>query len=108
MIECAGLITKHTERDLEILKHRQNLIQAIEQNLLLDDHVLAVFYGGSLGNKNTDLYSDIDPRIVVKDEVFEEYRKNKKQRDKNWKTFYFIGTFLGQFTALFILIVSLR
>ncbi|MCG7317206.1 hypothetical protein MHL86_08080 [Brevibacillus laterosporus] len=29
-------------------------------------------------------YSDIDLRIIVKDEFFEEYRANKKQRAKNW------------------------
>ncbi|MEW9502440.1 hypothetical protein [Jeotgalibacillus marinus] len=79
-----GLETKHRERDLEIPKHRQNLINAIQKDLLGDDNVLAVFYGGSLGNENTDLYSDIDLRIVVKDVVFEEYRLNKKQRAKNW------------------------
>lgn len=79
-----GLEAKHKERDLDIPKHRQNLITAIEQDLINDINVLAVFYGGSIGNKNTDLYSDIDLRIVVEDEVFEEYRLNKKQRAKNW------------------------
>ncbi|MFB5662494.1 aminoglycoside 6-adenylyltransferase [Alteribacillus sp. HJP-4] len=49
-----------------------------------DENVVAVFYGGSIGNQNTDLYSDIDLRIVVIDEVFEEYRLNKKERAKNW------------------------
>jgi len=79
-----GLEDKHRERDLVLPKHRETLLNAIEMDLLDDENILGVFYGGSLGNKNTDLYSDIDLRIVVKDEFFEEYRLNKKQRAKNW------------------------
>jgi DNA-directed RNA polymerase subunit L len=79
-----GLYNKHKNRDLEIQKHRQKLLNLIEQDLLNDENVIAVFYGGSLGDQNTDIYSDIDLRIVLKDEVFEEYRLNKKQRAKNW------------------------
>ncbi len=52
--------------------------------MLNDDNVLAVFYGGSLGNENSDLFSDIDLRVVVKNELYEKYRVNKKQRAKNW------------------------
>ncbi|WP_343033584.1 aminoglycoside 6-adenylyltransferase [Virgibacillus ihumii] len=49
-----------------------------------DENVLSVFYGGSIGNQNTDLYSDIDLRIVVNDKVFENYRQRKKQRAEKW------------------------
>lgn len=56
----------------------------MSQDLINDENVLSVFYGGSIGNGNTDIYSDIDLRIVVKDEEFERYRKNKKERAKNW------------------------
>ncbi len=79
-----GFETRHSKRDIEIPKHRQNLLGAIEQDLLNDENVLAVFYGGSIGNQNTDLFSDIDLRVVVKDEVYEEYRLYKKQRAMNW------------------------
>jgi hypothetical protein len=85
--------TKYRKRDLELPKHRDRLIKAIEQDLLNDDHVLAVFYGGSLGNQNTDLFSDIDLRVVVRDELFEEYRLNKKLRVKNWGTVLFFEDF---------------
>ncbi|MCO0600516.1 hypothetical protein NGI46_24545 [Peribacillus butanolivorans] len=88
-----GFETKHRKRDFEIPKHRQILLNEIEQDLLSDENVLAVFYGGSLGNQNTDLYSDIDLRVVVKDEVFEEYRLNKKQRAKNWGKVLFFEDF---------------
>lgn len=85
-----GLENKHRERDLTIPKYRQIMLKEIEQDLIKDENVLAIFYGGSIGNQNTDLYSDIDLRIVVKDEVFEEYRLNKKERAKNWgKVLYF-------------------
>ncbi|WP_088103171.1 hypothetical protein [Halalkalibacter urbisdiaboli] len=85
-----GLVNKHRERDLKIPKYRQTMLIEIEQDLITDENVLAVFYGGSIGNRNTDIYSDIDLRIVVKDDVFEEYRLNKKERAKNWgKVLYF-------------------
>jgi hypothetical protein len=93
MVCCVWLETKHNERDLAIPKHREDLLDAIEKDLLNDVNVLAVFYGGSLGNKNTDLYSDIDLRIIVKDELFEEYRLNKKQRAKNWGKVLFFEDF---------------
>jgi len=85
--------TKYRKRDLEIPKHRQTLLNTIEQDLLSDGNVLAVFYGGSIGNQNTDLYSDIDLRVVVKDEVFENYRLNKKQRAENWGRILFFEDF---------------
>ncbi|WP_087999561.1 aminoglycoside 6-adenylyltransferase [Gottfriedia solisilvae] len=86
-----GLETK--QRDLDIPKHRQNLINELELDLINDNNVLAVFYGGSIANQNTDLYSDIDLRIVVKDELFEEYRLNKKQRAKKWGNVLFFEDF---------------
>lgn len=88
-----GLETNHRDRDLAIPKHREDLLNAIEKDVLGDENILGVFYGGSLGNKNTDLYSDIDLRIVVKDEVFEEYRLNKKQRAENWGRVLFFEDF---------------
>lgn len=35
-------------------------MKKIEDDLLNDPNILVVFYGGSIGNQNTDLYSDID------------------------------------------------
>lgn len=84
VLECVGLETKIRKRDVGLPKHRQELLEAIELDLINDENVLAVFYGGSIGNEETDLYSDIDLRIVVKEEVYEEYRLNKKQRASNW------------------------
>ncbi|MBA2870290.1 hypothetical protein HNQ85_000548 [Anoxybacillus calidus] len=83
-LKCVGFVTKHQARDDKNPKNREALMKAIENDLLNDENVLAVFYGGSIGSENTDLYSDIDLRIVVKEEVFEEYRSNKKQRARKW------------------------
>ncbi len=88
-----GLESNHRERDLEIPKHRQILLGNIERDLRRDANVEAVFYGGSIGNKNTDIYSDIDLRIVVKSELFEEYRSNKTERAKKWGNVLFFEDF---------------
>jgi predicted nucleotidyltransferase len=87
-----GFVTRHKERDLKIPKHRQDLMTAIEKDLLNDDDVLAVFYGGSIGNENMDLYSDIDLRIVVLPEKFQEFILNKKNRIalKNGEMFFIL------------------
>ncbi len=88
-----GFEWKHRKRDLEIPKHRKKLMESIERDLINDKHVLAVYYGGSIGNENTDLYSDIDLRIVVKDEYFEAFRLNKKLRAKKWGHVLFFEDF---------------
>ena len=88
-----GLETKHKERDINIPRHRQDLMAAIELDLKNDANVLAVFYGGSIGNEENDIFSDIDLRIVVKDEMFEEFRLHKKQRAKNWGSVLFFEDF---------------
>ncbi|MFD2993602.1 hypothetical protein ACFS5O_18305 [Fictibacillus nanhaiensis] len=68
-------------------------MRTIEQDLVADNNVLAVFYGGSIGKGNTDFYSDIDLRIVVQDADFEKFRQNKKQRAMNWGNVLFFEDF---------------
>mgnify|MGYP000846284590 CR=1 FL=1 len=79
-----GLVSKHEERDLELPNNRRILLEAIESDLVNDDNVLALFYGGSIGNENTDVFSDIDLRVVVKPDYIKEYIANKNERAKNW------------------------
>lgn len=76
--------SKHLRRDAEIPMHRKRIKEAIEKDLAGDPFILAVFYGGSIGNDNTDHYSDIDLRIVVAEEAFEQCRADKRQRAKRW------------------------
>ncbi|MGN7313479.1 aminoglycoside 6-adenylyltransferase [Alkalicoccobacillus gibsonii] len=79
-----GLESKHTNRDLELSKHRTELVTRICDDLVEDDRILAVFFGGSIGNETTDTYSDIDVRIVVRDEDFESFRSRKRERAQCW------------------------
>jgi predicted nucleotidyltransferase len=75
---------KHEKRDANLISNREKLKEAIRRDLVNDVNVLAVFYGGSMARGNHDRFSDLDLRIVVKDEVYEEYRKNKKERASLW------------------------
>lgn len=61
---CVGFHWKHEEQDLQLPKFRKRLIEAIANVGMQDDHIIGVFYGGSIGNQSTDLYSDIDLRKV--------------------------------------------
>lgn len=79
-----GFVTRHKERDANLCNELQKLRDAIKLDLTSDKNVLAVFYGGSMARGNSDVYSDLDLRVVVKDEVYEKYRQNKKQRARNW------------------------
>jgi hypothetical protein len=84
---------KHKDRDINLPIYRQSIKNNIEQDLVNDDNVLALYYGGSIASDTTDLYSDIDLRIVVKDEKYEEYRLNKKERAKIWGEILFYEDF---------------
>lgn len=52
-------ISKHEERDSELPKERKKLLNNIQNDLFEDDNVLAFFYGGSLGNENTDFFQTL-------------------------------------------------
>lgn len=79
-----GFISKHKTRDLELPNSRKKLLDAIKSDLLDDENILAYFYGGSIGNEDTDIFSDIDLRVVVKSDKINEYISNKKTRANNW------------------------
>lgn len=82
--QCAGFETRWKQRDLEIPKQRQTFITLAEDDLSRDQDVLAVYYGGSIGNDTADLYSDIDLRIVVNPDRFQAFIDNKYARAKQW------------------------
>jgi hypothetical protein len=88
-----GFVTRHKQRDRKLQENLQKLMDAINNDLTNDENVLAVFYGGSIAKRNDDLYSDLDLRVVVKEEMFEEYRKNKKGRAENWGEVLFYEDF---------------
>ncbi|AOV06745.1 aminoglycoside 6-adenylyltransferase [Sporosarcina ureilytica] len=76
--------SKHVQRDARISLCRQEIKEAIEQDLAGDPGILAVFYGGSIGNGDADQYSTIDLRIVVADEAFDQFWANKQNRAGRW------------------------
>jgi predicted nucleotidyltransferase len=88
-----GFETKHEKRDANLISKREELKEAIRRDLMNDENVLAFYYGGSIAKGNHDCFSDLDLRIVVKDEVYEEYRKNKKERAKFWGDVLFYEDF---------------
>lgn len=79
-----GFLTKHEQRDTRIPLEREKLRETIYKDLVRDANILAFFYGGSLAKGNEDVFSDLDLRVIVKDEAFEAYRSNKKERAKLW------------------------
>ncbi|XXM71276.1 nucleotidyltransferase domain-containing protein [Lysinibacillus sphaericus] len=85
--------TNHKQRDSNLISEREKIKESIKNDLANDKHVLAIFYGGSMARGNHDCYSDLDLRIVVKDEVYEEYRKNKKERAERWGDVLFYEDF---------------
>lgn len=92
---CAGFEWNHKVRDEGIPEKRQELLAAIDNDLLHDQHIEAYFYGGSIGNGNTDLYSDIDLRIVVNPDKWEDFILNKKIRPGKWGNVLFYEDFPG-------------
>jgi predicted nucleotidyltransferase len=88
-----GFGAKFEERDLKLPLVLERIHQKILSDLTEDPNVLAFFYGGSIAKGNADLYSDLDLRIVVEDEHFEEYRRNKKERARRWGDVLFYEDF---------------
>lgn len=83
-------VSKHQDRDFDLPNKRKELLNNIKNDLSDDDNVLSFFYGGSIGNEATDLFSDIDLRVVIKSEKINEYISNKKNRAEYWgKILYF-------------------
>ena len=81
------------KRDNNLPSERTMLMDAIEADVKNDPNIVAAFYGGSIANENEDNYSDIDLRIIVKEEAFEQYRLNKKKRAKKWGDVLFYEDF---------------
>lgn len=93
VFSCVGFGAKFEERDLKLPLLLERIHQKILSDLTEDPNVQAFFYGGSIAKGNADLYSDLDLRIVVEDEHFEEYRRNKKERARRWGDVLFYEDF---------------
>lgn len=71
--------TRHEQRDLHLPKARERLLDSTVNHLLKKAGVEGIFLGGSLAKGNEDLYSDIDLRIVVGADYFDEYVRQKQK-----------------------------
>jgi predicted nucleotidyltransferase len=79
-----GFHSRHKERDKSLPEVRKALLEKIVHSLKSNSDVLAIFMGGSLAKGNMDLFSDIDLRIVVEAEKFNEYVNRKQQTPRDW------------------------
>ena len=87
------MLTRHIERDINLPSERKKLMDAIEADVKNDPDIVGSFYGGSIANENEDNYSDIDLRIIVKEQAFEQCRWKKKGRAKKWGEVLFYEDF---------------
>lgn len=79
-----GFVSRHFERDQELPKYRQELLERALADLTKDKDVLAIYLGGSLAKENFDSYSDIDLHIIVAPEMKNEFINDKQSRASKW------------------------
>jgi len=69
--------TRHYLRDHNLPQVRKNLLNRAIENFKSQNAVVGIFLGGSIAKNNEDLFSDIDLRIVVTEDQFDEYIQRK-------------------------------
>jgi predicted nucleotidyltransferase len=77
-------VSKHEDRDSKLPEVREELLEKIIISLKQNFEIVGIFLGGSISKSNFDLFSDIDLRIVVSDQKFFEYVRNKQELPKQW------------------------
>jgi predicted nucleotidyltransferase len=70
--------SRHYIRDVQLPVTRDNMLRRAIEILEGQEYIEGIFLGGSIAKENTDLYSDIDLRIVVSEGQFNEYIRNKQ------------------------------
>lgn len=88
-----GFVTRHSERDSLLPKHRSKIFENALYDLTNDANVLAIYLGGSLAKGNSDNYSDIDFHIIVPPEKKMDFINNKRNRPKKWGEVLFYEDF---------------
>ncbi len=71
--------TRHYLRDQKLPQVRKELLTRIIDKLKLHEAIEGIFLGGSIAKNNEDLFSDIDLRIVVTGDQFDEYIRSKQR-----------------------------
>lgn len=82
--EFMKYISRHIERDHDLPRVREELLNRIITSLKENPDVVGIFLGGSLAKENEDFYSDIDLRIVVEEDKLAYYIENKQKLPKEW------------------------
>lgn len=77
-------LSRYKDRDLELPKHREKLLEIAIKDLTNDQDVLAIYLGGSMAKENCDNYSDIDLHIIVTPGKYSEFVLEKRNRPKKW------------------------
>ena len=72
-------LLKHSLRDEKLSELRDTMLIDIIDGFKNTYEIEAIFIGGSLANSTQDNYSDIDLRIVVAEQYYDEYIKNKQK-----------------------------
>lgn len=70
--------TRHDLRDQRLPQIRNEMLNHIVSKLYSRQGVEGIFIGGSIAKNNEDLFSDIDLRIVVSEDQFDDYIRNKQ------------------------------
>lgn len=70
--------SRHDSRDERLPELRNELLANIHKKLESYQEIEGIFLGGSLAKGNEDRFSDIDLRIVVSKDHFDDYVRNKQ------------------------------
>ncbi|MGF2615768.1 nucleotidyltransferase domain-containing protein [Rossellomorea vietnamensis] len=79
-----GFVSKHEQRDQDLPKKREELLQTVLKDLSNDPDVRGIYLGGSLAKGNNDRYSDIDLHIIVSPDSKSDFIRDKYERPRKW------------------------
>lgn len=82
----------------ELIQCRENLKQLCLATLKEDSDVKAIFFGGSISRGDEDAYSDIDLRVVLKQEA--QSMDKLEQWIQSWEDILFIETIQKSYAVL--------
>lgn len=85
--------SRHCERDNNLPLKRKQLLETTLRSVTRHKDVIGVFVGGSIAKGNEDLYSDIDLRIVIQEDVLPAYIANKEVIVGEWGNILFLENF---------------
>jgi len=82
--------SRHFQRDIQLPQARDEMLENAVSSLESDENIEGIFLGGSLAEGNTDLYSDIDLRIVVPEALLNSYIEKKHEITRTFGNVLFL------------------